>query len=73
MANDIEIEQKANEYVQNGVNIGDILFCGKPHDRQECGFYLVLPDKNNTVVHCLSEGWISGGVIYKKYFTQIQC
>lgn len=76
LANNIDIEQKANEYVQNiqnGVNIGDILFCGTPHDRQEYGFYLVLPDKNNKnnkVVYCLREGWgmgwISGGVIDKK-------
>ena len=72
LSNNIEIEQKANEYVQNtqnGVGIGDILFCGTQHDRKEFGFYLVLPDKNNKnnkVVHCLNEGLIAGGVIDKK-------
>lgn len=35
-------------------------------------YYLVLSDENNKVVHCLSEGYISGGVIDKKYFTQKQ-
>jgi len=73
LSNNGEIEIKANEYVQNKqnvTNIGDILFCGSTRDRQEYGFYIVLPDGKNKVVLCLSEGWgmgwISGGVIDKK-------
>jgi hypothetical protein len=68
-----EIEKMANEYAQkeeNAVNIGDILFCGTPHDRQEYGFYIVLPDGENKVAKCLGEGWgagwIVGGVIDQK-------
>jgi hypothetical protein len=68
-----EIETYANEFVnkeQNGMNIGDILFCGTKTDRQEYGFYLVLPDGENKVVKCLGEGWgmgwISGGIIDHK-------
>lgn len=69
-----QIETFANEYVnneKNRMNIGDLLFCGTKTDRQEYGFYLVLPGKGNKkVVLCLYEGWgmgwISGGVIDKK-------
>ena len=78
MSDNSEIEIRANEYVQieeNQVNIGDILFCGTTGDRQEYGFYLVLPgEANKKVVLCLSEGWgmgwISGGVIDKKDILQ---
>jgi hypothetical protein len=73
LSDNSEIEIRANEYVQieeNQVNIGDILFCGTTRDRQEYGFYLVLPDGENKVVKCLGEGWgmgwISGGVIDHK-------
>ena len=68
-----EIAKMANEYAQNAenaVNIGDILFCGTPHDRQEYGFYIVLPDGENKVAKCLGEGWgagwVAGGVIDQK-------
>ena len=68
-----EIAKMANEYVQNeenAVNIGDILFCGTPHDRQEYGFYIVLPEGQNKVAKCLGDGWgagwIVGGVIDQK-------
>jgi hypothetical protein len=69
-----QIETFANEYVnnrENGMNIGDILFCGTKRGREENGFYLVLPGEgNNKRVICLNDGWgmgwISGGVIDKK-------
>ena len=72
-----EIAKMANEYAQNAanaVNIGDILFCGTPHDRQEYGFYIVLPDGENKVAKCMGEGWgagwVAGGVIDQKDILQ---
>jgi hypothetical protein len=73
LSDNTEIKTKANDYVndsKNGVNIGDILFCGSTGSRQEYGFYIVLPQGENKIVNCLGEGWgmgwISGGVIDHK-------